>query len=367
MAKATAEERANFVARQKGWEPAISEERYVTDLLHYLNYHNRNTDYRVIRKWAMVMVANQTPERQKALEKATDYELRTIGVIAHAEHRGMYISPFHSTKVRIETQRLIEKYMNNVVVRSAFTVDHDEVRKQEQKAQKEQLEFSKHKAEVDAAIDEFIKTGTQFSMRSYIAANNINKVTSASLAQRFTPLLKELKDAYDGSDKDLKEGYAHLGRIKLKHLIAMVQLIIADCAQAVVAAKAPRKPRAKKEKPASVLVAKMKYLKEFDELKLKSEQPTAIVGASVVWLYDTKRRKVSVYDAVDGEKLSVKGTTLIGWDVTKSTCKTLRKPADFVQGNLAKRAVAATYKGLKTKEGKVNGRTNEDTIILKVF
>lgn len=359
----TAEERASFVARQKGWEPAISEERYTTDLLYYLNYHNRNTEYKVIRKWALALVANQSPEKQKALDRASDYELRTIGVIAHAEARGYFVSAEHSTKIRLEAQRLIEKYSGaSVVQRKEILPEKVDV-----KVDKEAIEFSKHKAEVDAAIDEYIKNTTAFSMRGYIAANNVSKGVAKRLAEAFGPLLQELKAALDGKDADLKEGYSYLGKIKLRHLVATVQLIIADCAQAVVAAKAPRKPRVKKEKPASVIVAKLKYLKEFEELKLKSELPTALVGASTVWLYDTKRRKVSVYEAVNGEKLSVKGTTLTGWDVTKSSCKTLRKPAEFVQGNLAKRAIAATYKGLKTKEAKVNGRTNEDTIILKVF
>jgi hypothetical protein len=367
MAKATAEERANFVARQKGWEPMISEESYVTDLMHYLNYHNRNTEYRVIRKWALSMVASHSQERQRALDKASDYELRTIGVIAHAESRGMFVSPAHSTKIRLEVQRLIEKYTSSEITKSAFVVDHDEIKKQAQKADREQQEYSKHKAEVDAAIDDYIKNAQSFSMRGYIASASVNKAIASRLAKAYEPLLAELQAALNGTDKDLKEAYSYLGKIKLRHLIAMVQLIISDCAQACIAAKAPRKPRAKKEKPAGVLVAKLKYLKEFEELKLKSEVPTALVGASTVWLYDTKRRKVSVYEALDGDKISVKGTTLIGWDVTKSSCKTLRKPAEFVNGNLAKRAIAATYKGLKTKEGRVNGRTNEDTIILKVF
>lgn len=356
----TAEERANFVARQKGWEPAISEEHYTTDLLYYLNYHNRNTEYKVIRKWALALVANQSSEKQKALDRASDFELRTIGVIAHAESKGYYISPEHKTKIRVETQRLLERYM--VAPKRVI-----EQKKVELKVNKDDVEYTKHRAEVDAGIDAFVIDGTMFSMKAYIAANNVSKAVAKRIGESLEPLLLELKAALDGKDAGLKEGYANFGKIKLRHFVALVQLIIADCAQAVVSAKAPRKPRAKKEKPASVIVAKLKYLKEFDELKLKSVMPTSIVGANTVWLYDTQRRKVSVYEAVEGEKLSVKGTTITGWDVTKSSCKILRKPAEFVQGNLAKRAIAATYKGLKTKEAKVNGRTNDATIILRVF
>ena len=132
-------------------------------------------------------------------------------------------------------------------------------------------------------------------------------------------------------------------------------------------AKVQRKPRARKEKPANVLVAKMKFLREFPELGLKSDEPKSIVGSQQVWLYDVEKRKLACYTAEKGKTLTVKGTTILGWDVAESSMKTLRKPEEIVSANLAKRTLNANFNGVKTKPQAVNGRTNEKTLILKVF
>jgi hypothetical protein len=152
----------------------------------------------------------------------------------------------------------------------------------------------------------------------------------------------------------------------MKKLIAIVKSISDACAQQAVTAKAARKPRARKEKPPAVLAAKMKYMKEFPELKLKSELPSKIVGASEVWIYNTKYKKVQVYRSLGA--LSIKGTTILNYDVATSGAKTMRKP-ELVTGfmGMTKRTLAGEFKALKTKESAVNGRVNEDCIILRVF
>jgi hypothetical protein len=225
----------------------------------------------------------------------------------------------------------------------------------------------KFRAEVDGAIDEFCLADTPFSMKGFIATQNIPGPVARAIGQSYVGMLKELKEAVDGKDAQLKEAYSHFGKVKLKRFLALVQQIIADCAQQVVAAKTVRKPRVVKEKPASVLVSKLKYLKEFSELKLTSEKPTSIIGAKTVWLYDTAKRKLFVYHAEGTNKLSVKGTTLLNWDVKKSHVKTLRKPEEFLSNSLAAKSIQDRFDKLSTKPQTVNGRTNDDVIILKVF
>jgi len=65
----------------------------------------------------------------------------------------------------------------------------------------------------------------------------------------------------------------------------------------------------------------------------------------------------------------VKGTTLIGFDVEKSSTKTLRKPEATIQSLLSagKVAIRKFMDELKTLETKPNGRINSDTILLRVI
>ena len=162
------------------------------------------------------------------------------------------------------------------------------------------------------------------------------------------------------------EGYSNFTKRELKKFAEFVEQIITDCNQMVQTAKANRAPRKRKPVPLGKQVAKVKYMKEFAELKLKSIKPEDMIGAKEVWLYNTKYRKVQVYKNESG--LAIKGTTIIGFDVTDSKSMTLRKPEEFFKGlAMGKRALTAAFKTLKTKPATPNGRINEECIILGAF
>jgi hypothetical protein len=114
----------------------------------------------------------------------------------------------------------------------------------------------------------------------------------------------------------------------------------------------------------------MKYLNEFSELKLTSVAPKTVLGSTEIWLYDTQKRKLSYYvaDSHIGT-MTVKGTTIVGFDATKSGVKTLRKPADVLKKLMAggKPASRKVFSEINAVHAQPNGRTNEHTIILKAY
>jgi hypothetical protein len=130
-----------------------------------------------------------------------------------------------------------------------------------------------------------------------------------------------------------------------------------------------RKPKTIKLKPPSDLVKSLKFQKEFPPLKIVSCSPAEIIGAQQLWTYNTKTRKLTKYDAVGPGGIQVKGTTLTGFDVEKSSTKTLRKPEDTIQSLLSagKVLIRKFMDELKTLETKPNGRINSDTILLRVI
>lgn len=130
-----------------------------------------------------------------------------------------------------------------------------------------------------------------------------------------------------------------------------------------------RKPREKKVKSAVDQVSKVQYQKEFPQLKIVSANPAEMIGASQVWTYNTKYKKLSRYDAVGPNGIQVKGTTLIGYDEEKSLTKSIRKPDVTINQLLSagKVALRNVLTELKTNESKPTGRINTDTIILRVI
>ena len=208
---------------------------------------------------------------------------------------------------------------------------------------------------------------SEFSAKSYLLSNQVAGPIAKRIGEFFVPVAKEIREAIEGDDAQLVEGYSFLNKRELKRFAEFVEGIVADCEQMVQTAKANRAPRKRKEVSPAKLVSKMKFLREFAELNLKSTSPQNIIGSSEVWFYNTKYRRVGVYKA-EGTTLSVKGTTIIGFDVKESKAFTLRKPAEFFKGlSMGKRALNNAIKPLTTKPSKPNGRINEETILLGAF
>ena len=136
--------------------------------------------------------------------------------------------------------------------------------------------------------------------------------------------------------------------------------------------------RKKKALSKEKLIGKIKYKIQDEKLKLVSIDPKDIIGANELWVYNTKNRKIGKYVASnidpkgmarDGTGLSIKGTTIIGFDEKLSRQKTLRKPEDSLKEfkSAGKVALRKFLDELTTTDTKLNGRVNSDTILLKVI
>jgi len=177
--------------------------------------------------------------------------------------------------------------------------------------------------------------------------------------------------------EQLKEGYAHLDKPSIKKILAFYGEIEAACDMIAASQKATRKPRKPKEVQKDKLVAKLKYNKEDGPLKLVSVNPIEIIGAAELWVFNTKTRKIGKYIASNidptgqgraGSGLSVKGTTIQGFDENASIQKTLRKPEEQIAQfkNAGKVALRKFLDEIKAVDIKLNGRINADVILLKV-
>ena len=117
-------------------------------------------------------------------------------------------------------------------------------------------------------------------------------------------------------------------------------------------------------------MSKLKYLKEFPELKLTSESPTKLIEANEAWLYDTKKRKL-IYVVADTHigSLSVKNNNILGFDAGASVQKTLRKPAEQLKQmtSIGKPAARKYFKDIKATEVAWNPRGTENLVVLRVW
>ena len=177
--------------------------------------------------------------------------------------------------------------------------------------------------------------------------------------------------------EQLKEGYAHLKKKHIEKYISAMDYLFGELEFIIEKAKVNRKPRKKKVYSADKLVAKLKYLKVDSKYSLTSVNPEEIIKANELWVFNVKSRKLGKYIAKnidplgqgrDGTGLSVKGTTILGYDETLSIQKTLRKPVDQLRDfkESGKVKLRKFLDDIPTTDTKLNGRVNPETVLLKV-
>ena len=189
--------------------------------------------------------------------------------------------------------------------------------------------------------------------------------------------LKKMSEFEADQWAQLKEGYAHIKKADIKNYRIAIGELIAALDFVIDSAKATRKPRKPKVYSADKLVAKLKYCTTDEKYKLASISPDQIVGANELWVFNIKTRKIGKYVASNidpkgmqrqGSGLSVKGTTIIGYNESESIQKTLRKPAEQLKEfkDAGKVKLRKFLDDIKTTDTKLNGRCNPDTVLLKV-
>lgn len=186
----------------------------------------------------------------------------------------------------------------------------------------------------------------------------------------FDSAYREALEVVEWKDEDIKEAYNFMDKKMRKDFLAIYEKINAACDAFILTGKANRKTRKPKAVSKEKVVSKMKFQINDSGLGIASINPTEVIDATEIWVYNTKTRKVGMY-VVDDLKsgMTVKGTTLQDFHPTKSVQKTLRKPAEQIKnwtGN-AKTKFSKAFTALTTTDTKMNGRFNDTTIILKAF
>jgi len=282
------------------------------------------------------------------------------------------------------TVEWLREQINQIIAEGADDKSNEEVTEGEIKAeipvQNIQDRIREHAATmcdaIEGAIDDFITSPDVFNPSSYNIANLLRGQNAKG------PQARYIKGFYETSyndlaalaggkaDDNLKEGYRHLNKKSIRKLLEFYENIRTACDQIIAEAKVLKKPRKKKTKPAEEQVKKIKFKVSDDKLGITSVPPAQIIGAQGVVVYNTKTRKIGYYISNSIAGFLVKGASITEFS-SKSIQKTLRKPLEqikeFKEQNTQKRFETWFAKNVKTTETELNGRLNQDTIILKVY
>jgi hypothetical protein len=350
-------------------QQAWTDSEYRTQVMRTLNWYAHTQDKKKSAEWLSQFLA-RNPRRQKLADSVKRGDIwpgSTVGFALRAGRVGLALR-FGTLRTLVKQLKQADKGIDtsNQVV-EVVVDDKPKFNIQERMAEKT-AEFL---GELEGRFDDYL---TEFKgepkLVELMTQMNVPAVQVKTVTEFISKKIAEFEEVNSTKDSQLLEAYKHLGKRQVTAMIKWWTQALSDANSYNVVKKASKAPRKKKAVLPEKVVAKLKYAKEFKELALKSADPTTILTAQELWVYNTKTRKLGIYIADQyAGVLTVKNSSIMGFDAAASVQKTLRKPKEQIKEFSAngKPAAKKWFKGIKSTEIKLNGRISTDVILLKVY
>lgn len=370
-----------MIGEEHSWLPeTINEKNRKVKMINAMNWLNYVADTKDYRKFVEDWIRHYRPDTSKKdldlWSKTSDKHIRpTICALARIQVQG-----FPLTEAE---QMIIWEHITEAALKS-------DASKKEVKGEKTDLEpkigvqerINNQIQEVIGDVEEIIHnllrgTNVNTELSSIPGTSRFSAVHYKKFAEALQPFLKEynfIKDAkaIKNSDDDgilqIKEAYEYVSNKNLKATIQFLEELYSNCVRLSLERKVS-KVRKKRPMDKAKIVKKFKYLPKFDEFKLQSLLPVNCLGTSEIWLYNTRTRKIGCYKAEFSGSIMIKGSSFIGYMENSSVQKTLRKPekqlAEFQ--SLAKNQLHKWFNNIRSTEHRLNGRSNEHSVIMRII
>lgn len=330
----------------------------VEDLTEALNWYNYMYEHEETRPWLFEYL------------KKHEYSKADVAAIKRLPKYKVSKTLCSVARILLNGNNLPEKNMEYFTkgIQDLITAGHQHVEKVEEDTTEKVVVSIQDRVKAKASqllteCEEAIDTDPNFNVYEWLKGKEASTQAATAICDYYSKWIKDFEYVDPSYTRQQKKYNAE----QLKYWTQFVY----DCERYIGNKKVAkvRKPREKKQKSAVDVVKSLKFQKEFPPLKIVSVNPAEIVGCQQLWTYNTKQRKLTKYDASGPSGIQVKGTTLIGFDVEKSSTKTLRKPDITIQQLLGagKIALRSFIQDLKTNETKPTGRINIDTVLLRVI
>lgn len=333
-----------------------------------LNWYNNTQDTKQSTEF-LAQWLELSPKRAQLgqLIRKFGSPLPTYGWLARSATMGYKLN-FHEL-------RQLYTYLTNIITENTRTLS---AQKQKPQVAKPNIQdrinekIRECNGEIQGAFDEFIKAGCTGdpSLLKLLIQYNVPQVRVKELVNQLTPEIDELTQVLAGTDSQLVEGYSNFTKRQIKSMIWWLQKAQEQIMSYGTMKAANRKPATRKSQTPQKIVSKLKYMEKHEELKLESIDPTQILKATELWVYNVNRRKLGIYVADETQgSLWVKNSRIMGYSETRSVSKTLRKPAAQLAEVMkaGKPASKKWFDDLKTTAAVLNGRMTPEWLLLKAY
>jgi len=367
MSKKLSKERVQRILNG-GSEPVFSAEDMATDesrdraMNRAMYWYRESFSVSRAKEWiADWLQSRQRDEDAKLVSRASKSSLRLVSPYCRMDSRGFAFTD--------EQRATIEKYMGEMLKEARIHAPAEEdvpnIQERVRAKANETLE------ELEPLFDDTFMGVSEKRYKpviaSWVASKQMTRPTATIVRERLESVLAEVKAAYSNADPDLAEGYSYLKKPSLKRVIDIFESAITELNSKISGMKTTRKPRKPRPINSEKVVKRLKYLVKDATFGFTSADPRGIVGAQGLIVFNTKTNKATVFLAAEPKTgLSVKGSTVVGWDESKSYEKTVRKPDQWlkISGGLA--AMCKALEAVKTKSVTPTGRINKHCLLVRV-
>ncbi len=336
---------------------------------YYYNYYYNQKDARKnIVEYLKRNEKKYTKEQAKAFERSSDKAMPMTAcciIMAHIRAN----MPLKTRHIEFLDQCILDAITKAEPEAVEVVADTKVVGKVPTIQDRLQEKTSEIIGELEGHYDDVVlSTKTTFKPYDYLVSNNVVQSQLGKYESVYASRKAELEEAMAKKDEQLREGYSHYKAADFKRVIAWIDNLMSAIEQYRGVKKSLKKAKVRKAPSKEKVIAKLKYAKTDPVLKIVSINPADIVGASALWVYNIKSRKLGKFVAAAYQTLNVKGTSITNFDTDKSISKTLRKPDEKLKefAKAGKIALRKFIEDIKATETKMNGRISTDVVLLKV-
>lgn len=206
------------------------------------------------------------------------------------------------------TQEIID-YMNDTInsLSQKYTSETPkEVTQVSTSAQKDEIvsDINFILGKFDGELDKFIESnGTyKFNFKEFIAINEVKPRQVSRIKEYVEKMFLEVKSAFNGSDKELVEGYSNFSKPLKKKILSLLEDIMNTKSYEKKNTKSKRQERS-------------------NMIQKTTSIASDISDATAVWVLSQKYNCIIHYVPEQGKTISLQGKTLSNVDRSRSTCK----------------------------------------------
>jgi hypothetical protein len=356
-----------IVGKEPTWPNGVPTTEYNKQLMRGLNWHNYVSSEKNHRKFVEEWIrAYKDKTDVKRIKDVPDSEfIPTLCSLMRMQIQGFPLSDHHLSAANEFYERLLaytppKKVKTDAAVKSMPTIQDRLKRVQE--------DANEAYGQILDAVSLSLEGESMDlnALRGQVFSDKFKTNNYKFLVDRAQRSLTELQGVVEKTDEQLVEGYRCFTTKNIKKTVAWLEPMVTELRKRVQAERINKVVK-KRQVDKAKLAAKLRFTSSTDPV-LTSLANESVVGATSLWFYDTKTRKLGFYEAEVANGIFVSGPMIRGHK--KSAQKILRSPQEQLIEFMKLRKHGKRMEWFDTLTTKatveLTGRTVDTMVLLKV-